>query len=140
VSDLDLAAIDARVRALVSPPWVLYGNTIWPSTKSQMEAFDADPELYDEDAWPAPIHGSDFDEDLGEFLAHARTDVPALIDEVRKLRAMVQRVRELNDDPTFAWPGYIRRDEVSKALVDQCSHTEGDAECWHFGDRDGRDG
>ena len=32
-----------------------------------------------------------------EFIAHARSDVPVLVAEVRRLRAMEQRVRELHE-------------------------------------------
>ena len=39
--------------------------------------------------------GVERDEDA-EFIAHARDDVPALLAEVRRLRAMEQRVRELH--------------------------------------------
>ena len=33
-----------------------------------------------------------------EFIAHARTDIPALLAEVRRLQAIVKRVRELHQD------------------------------------------
>lgn len=70
----------------------------------------------------------------------ARADVPALVDEVRKLRAIVKRVEETIAASEYPGVSLIDPRVLRTALVDQCHHIDGEAECWHFGDRDGRDG
>lgn len=60
----------------------------------------------------------------------------ALVDEVRCLRAMTARVQEIADG-TKIQP---LADALNVALTDQCRHDDDDAECWHFGGREGRDG
>jgi hypothetical protein len=96
---------------------------------------NADPHLVS--LWPHRNAIAD-----AEFVAHAHQDIPALVDEVRKLRAIVERVRSLArfaDRDVLGHP-VVMVPELEAALVDQCHHIDGEAECWHFGDRDGRDG
>jgi hypothetical protein len=87
-----LDTIDRRAGALSPSPWVLHEGIIWRSTKAQLEAFDAHPERLDVDEWPTAVHGSDFDDDLGEFLAHARQDVPVMATALRAILNLHQAV------------------------------------------------
>lgn len=44
-------------------------------------------------------------------------------------------------EPRAAESAFLNRlVELGASLTDQCSHSDGDARCWHFGDREGRDG
>lgn len=73
----DLGAIEARANAATPGPWGY-----------DLNGYIA-PDLGDE--WGGTVakvlgKGGQFDKD-GEFIAHARTDIPALLAEVRRLRA-----------------------------------------------------
>jgi hypothetical protein len=87
---LDLDEVEARANAATEGPWRALtsgrrGGDHWHVT-------DSDQSI-------ALIHASDGeDEDMrepdAEFIAHARTDVPALVAEVRRLRAKVVAVEQ----------------------------------------------
>lgn len=83
--------------------------------------------------------GEDSERGISMF-AQSADDVPAMVDEVRKLRAIVERVRAVADGTEHPGVSLIDPRPLAEALVDQCHHIDGGAECWHFGDRDGRDG
>lgn len=66
----------------------------------------------------------------------------ALVDEVRKQRQIVGQVEAIVvniEGMAGMVPGIIAR-QIRTALVAQCHHDDGAVECWHFGERDGRDG
>lgn len=71
-SGLDLDVIEARANAATPGPW----GALSP------RADGASPVTRAGGAWIAPFTA----EDDAEFIAHAREDVPALVDEVRRLR------------------------------------------------------
>lgn len=77
--ELDLDAIGARAEAAAPGPWVVFGDA---SVVAPGPGYGDDDllHIYDEGG-----HGSD----EATFIAHARTDVPALVAEVRRLRALV---------------------------------------------------
>lgn len=87
----ELAAIEARAAAATPGPWE-WSERVRLVSRSRWVG-DASPEVSD-DAEPLPIivtdggvyppHGAD-----RPFLAHARTDVPTLLAEVRRLRALL---------------------------------------------------
>ncbi|QSL99845.1 hypothetical protein SEA_ODAY_102 [Gordonia phage ODay] len=87
MSELDLDAIEARANAAYVGPWTAdpdsYGD-IWARAghEGATVVVSADPALNTADA---------------EFIAHARTDVPALVSRVRELEAAVRRVHEVLD-------------------------------------------
>lgn len=113
--ELDLDTIEARVNAATEGPWEAeVGEGIevnagtartvwndagdvgtpaksWRSTDRILEVSDAEYDLPDEDYEIVAANA--------EFIAHARTDVPALIAEVRRLRAAE---RALATDGTVA--------------------------------------
>lgn len=73
---LDVDAIEVRANAATPPPW-------------QAQYRDgADGRLWN--VWAAQRRGENSEAD-SVFTAHAREDVPALIEEVRKLRAELER-------------------------------------------------
>ena len=81
--ELDLDAIEARVNAATDGPWEAYPDgLVWTKV----------PRIGD------PVSGSVLPEDA-EFIAAARTDVPALVAEVRRLRAVLA-----NHDPMPGFP------------------------------------
>lgn len=84
---LDLEAIEARCKAATPAPWApLYGglDVVGPSGKCITSPGDA--------------HISSVEECMGngQFIAHAREDVPTLIAEVRRLRALLE-AKEVED-------------------------------------------
>lgn len=85
MSDLDLDSIKARCEAATEGPWhrehgdygcVSIGNFGWVVDGPNCPQYDEDTPQGHADA---------------EFIAHARTDVPALVAEVERLRAEVER-------------------------------------------------
>lgn len=98
MTDGELTAIEARCNAATPGPWTfahggLPGDDGW-SLRSDNAA--ADVVKLVAECWPCSIHGGQkHREELrfnGDFIAHARTDVPALIDEVKRLRAQNERL------------------------------------------------
>lgn len=63
-----------------------------------------------------------------EFIAHARADVPALVDEVRELRELVAAIRSTGGLPIDEWWQAIRqliRDRDAQEAVDLVAATTG---------------
>ena len=96
ITDKELREIQERVKNATSGPWVLQWNPDnHPSGKYGLHRILA-PSGENSSADPhAPIfwgHGESYENheanglNDGYFLAHARTDIPRLMDEVRRLR------------------------------------------------------
>lgn len=86
-ASLDLEAIKARAAAATEGPWEWDDPTIgqhWSRPKPWTEVVNADVACggYCYGGSSSPIK-SDVD---GQFIAHAREDIPALVDEVERLR------------------------------------------------------
>jgi len=82
----DLDAIQARVDAATEGPWIVFGSLPqWENEEDLSFGPDNAPEV------------GTVTEGLGnaEFIAHARTDVPALLALVRSQQAKIERVEEL---------------------------------------------
>lgn len=87
LSDAELDQIEERVRRASPEPWEAF---VFPNPNDQDfirigSLDDSQPDMYIEQyvgATKVPVPASDID-----FIAHAREDVPALIAEVRRLRA-----------------------------------------------------
>lgn len=78
--DLDLAAVEARAAAATPGPWVV------ERCSDGRESISA-PE-WDGGVWVAATedYATDYATEDAEFIAHARSDVPALVAEVKRLR------------------------------------------------------
>lgn len=92
MTDEELAAIKARCAAATPGPWVAdSGNEV----SAEFGKFMVDlclcytPRCFDH---PATA------EDNSMFIAHARTDVPALVAEVERLRSDVARLTAFRDE------------------------------------------
>lgn len=90
-ADLDLDAIEARAEAATPGPWDIYryrhgGGRICIDDSEQPGRRRA--LIADMDGGPDAV-ATAYNEGDREFLFHARADVPALVAEVRRLRALV---------------------------------------------------
>ena len=96
LTDQQLADIQAREAAATLGPWFADGHEILVGTADDITRGSmwigetCTTELPD---WGAAN---------AEFVAHARTDVPALVAEVRRLRAVERAVREQVRDATVS--------------------------------------
>ncbi|WKW86374.1 hypothetical protein SEA_BUDSKI_99 [Gordonia phage Budski] len=81
MSELDLDAIEARAQAAPYGPWTV-GDEWAKGLGYPMFAGDGDLLVYTD-----PPGGHYLGVEVAEFIAHARTDVPALVSRVRELEA-----------------------------------------------------
>jgi hypothetical protein len=100
---LDLAALQALTDAATPGPWAYYGEDVWLNVSAaELAAYDADP-AGAPDPWefePQPTHLSYGDWRSpadAEFIAAARTAVPALLARVADLQADDERLRAMVD-------------------------------------------
>ena len=100
-----LAEIEARANAATEEPWIAeyskeQGCCVIPHDAHSTREAVAVCRLY--------LRAFD-----AEFIAHARTDVPRLVAEAKRLQAAVERVRELHAGKAYAQgPDYC----------DECEH------------------
>jgi hypothetical protein len=87
-ADLDLDAIEARVAAATPGPWCTVGAEIFQGVEYMP---DASPWIGETCRASGGMGKAD-----AVFAAHARTDVPALLAEVRRLRAELGEYEVLN--------------------------------------------
>lgn len=90
MSDLELDAIKARAEAATAGPWMAGGTgrhegTVFAGVMRLGRFFDQS--------------GDD-----AEFIAHARSDIPALITEVERLRDELDRLRFASSNPEAMRP------------------------------------
>lgn len=78
---IDLEAIKARCEAATLGPWVLARHHAEPTIIS----LKADVQIARQPSGNSPLLGD------AEFITNARTDVPALVAEVERLRAELKR-------------------------------------------------
>jgi hypothetical protein len=110
VSKLDLDAIENRAKAATAGPWAWEATSrddnAWclgvtdPACEGQIEERE-DEELPEVVEFIAES-GTDGTYADAAFIAHARTDVPALVAEVRRLRAALARARARASASTHA--------------------------------------
>ena len=115
LTDADLDAIEQRANAATKGPWENDGggeigqHFSLPEPWATVVSTDVACMSY---CYGGSAAGVERDEDA-EFIAHARSDVPALVAEVRRLRAAVERVREMHaGEPYAQGPDYC----------DECEH------------------
>ena len=90
MTDADLDAIEQRTNAATEGPWFQDSDNpglVWGEQRSDGDGYWS---LFASETG----HDATAEPQDAEFIAHARSDVPALLAEVRRLRAMEQRVRE----------------------------------------------
>ena len=87
--NLDLDAIEARAEAAQAGPWEYAGSGIVNGQKAVSWGYPK----FVADTWEGSDRNPKSDAN-GEFIAHAREDVPALVAEVRELRAAAQQYIE----------------------------------------------
>jgi len=110
----NLNLIAARADAASPGPWTVAGG------EQDLETGTWAPTEVMGPRWPN-------DED-SEFIAHARQDVPALVDEVRELRELVAAIRSTGGLPIDEWWQAIRqliRDRDAQEAVDLVAATTG---------------
>lgn len=86
---LDLAAIKARAEGATHGPWILAPVLCGPNGQG---VYCPDLGKVAEVGDPYPRQCNNPQESM-EFIAHARTDVPALVAEVERLRGQVEAAR-----------------------------------------------
>ncbi len=122
MTDLDLDSIKARCEAATPGPW-----RWWDASELRSLVFEDDPHL---DDLSAPIVGEPIMGGFGEpewdisvadaeFIAHAREDVPALVAEVKRLRAALDDIWLSTDDDA----------DVLKEWAGEALHPEADGPC-----------
>lgn len=87
---LDLDAIRARAEAATEGPWAVAPEDFGPHTEGDFPVVDRRADYIGH----SPDDGvrAGFDLPDAEFIAHARTDVPALVEEVERLRERLDLV------------------------------------------------
>lgn len=92
MTDEQLAEIEARAEKAFPGPWKHYIDREWHSPDRVIEAANTWVVIRDENCEHNWKLGRN--EDNYEFIAHARTDIPMLIAEVRRLRAQYEELRD----------------------------------------------
>jgi hypothetical protein len=101
LGDAKFGEIEAREKAATPGPWKLDRNFhcyIW-GPQMQMVADDG----MDEEGTLTRMRGVGANlplKDNGEFIAHARTDIPALLQEIRRLTAAGEPDKPAREDPS----------------------------------------
>lgn len=94
MTDIDLDAIEARANAATDGPWVVKHEPAWEADNVQHpDVITVGAQMWEADDEPMTVClvSTDHEDDPvdvlldAEFIAHARTDVPALVAEVRRL-------------------------------------------------------
>lgn len=98
-----LAEIEARVEAATEGSWRARGSQVDPSWKwaAGVESTSLDPGEVDTTVAEV-VDGPD-----AEFIAHARTDVPWLIEQVRQRDEAIERVRALANEWERSYPSLM---------------------------------
>lgn len=93
MTEEQLKEIQKRANAASPGPWFDHYNKIWSQPECERLPDDANPV-----AWTDASHGDTPDRpDDTQFIAHAREDIPALIGEVRKLKALLKKLEFRGD-------------------------------------------
>lgn len=100
MTDEELQAIEARERAATDGPWEYLGGVVMNAVQAVNEGYEGLIEPAD-----------------GNFIAHARQDIPALIAEVKRLSRVIDRARDNSDDVRLAIDAAVQ--EVSIGASDE---------------------
>ena len=115
-----LGEIEARVNAATPGPWK--GDTgtrgdcvVWGPNGRFLMNMQAEPHWLEYSGEKRMV-SFDVDRRDAEFIAHARTDIPALLAMVREQRAVIERVKALVEGPHDGW-GLIPQRRIRAALT-----------------------
>jgi hypothetical protein len=112
MTDIDYDAIEARAAAATEGPWANLGHDIGQVVyDSQGPCELVGPVMLGRAIGEA--HPTD-----AEFIAHARTDIPALLTALRERDATIARVRDVAEELIQSFD----RVESSRALYDAPTH------------------
>lgn len=99
MTDEQIAAIEKRCNAATSGPWEYHDYLGADSMNMGIIRVAGDTK-----GFLGGVHGND-----GEFLAHAREDIPAFLAEVKRLRAELQKTESLVTQYQDAYEPGMRR-------------------------------
>jgi uncharacterized small protein (DUF1192 family) len=117
LDDTRLAEIAARAEAATEGPWGFYDGDTYAAVAADLQMTGRASysyrqkiaQLEDENYWDDPAHEDDDEERAAEqmaanarFVAHARTDVPALLAEIQRLKAERHSTNEALSDAAEA--------------------------------------
>jgi hypothetical protein len=88
MTDEDLKAIAARAAAATEGPW--RSSDLGPCDGMQINTM---AKKFQDPDWCIVSDGGEMSEENSEFIAHARTDVPALLEEVKRLQDVAYEQR-----------------------------------------------
>ena len=120
----DLDAIEARANAASDGPWIVVHESAWEADDVQHpDVIKVGAPLYVGDDEPVTVClvSTDYEDDpvdvLGdaEFIAHARTDVPALVAALREARAEAKAAWGAPEtvEPFLVPPGWVDSDFIA---------------------------
>ena len=124
MTDLDLDAIEARADAATDGPWVVKHEPAWEADNVQHpDVITVGAQMWEGDDEPMTVClvSTDYEDDPvdvlldAEFIAHARTDVPALVAALREARAKVEAMRSWIDGAKVDLDGY----DDARAAIDR---------------------
>jgi hypothetical protein len=96
---LDLDAIEARVEAADPAPWYLSDlDTAWEDHKPVIARLDSSVITRHEPSHPPTLSSPNV-----QFVLHARTDIPALVAELRAAREAKERVLDMHSSNSGGW-------------------------------------
>lgn len=100
MTEQELAAMEARANAATAGPWVKNGSVpeqlIYAPTKRYPNRTSFMPIVYvTQTDYASGEYYADMLDGDAEFIAHARTDVPALVAEVRRLKGFEEIVLKM---------------------------------------------
>ena len=114
---LDLDAIEARAEAATPGPWTARLSDMW-EINAGSDLVSVVESCWLPDDCEAGQHGGIPDVDDARFIAHARTDVPALVAELRAAREVVEAGAALMATYEPTWDGRsLRTPEVAACRV-----------------------
>ena len=109
---LDLDAIEARVEAADPAPWYLSDlDTAWEDHKPVIARLDSSVITRHEPSHPPTLSSPNV-----QFVLHARTDIPALVAELRAAREVVEAAHKWKSALTWDAEWSIRPAEVGSTL------------------------
>ena len=123
MTDLDLDAIEARANAATDGPWVVKHEPAWEADNVQHpDVITVGAQMWEADDEPMTVClvSTDHEDDPvdvlldAEFIAHARTDVPALVAALREARTEVERLTA-DAGKRLSWAIFAVRDHDAYA-------------------------